>query len=253
VSNSANPQDLNRYAYVRNNPLLYTDPTGHEGFTRYGWADDSGSGRRRSYWFALSCYYATRETNPLVDIQQLVNWLKDTVGGGAEVRKHKVTITRVEQERGIPRGYLGAIIWHEGSAWHKGPDKWLARLGRDTTTIGLAEVSVRTAQGLEEKGYMPASKNYTERVDRLLDPKQNIEYAGAYLQLLYEWVNEEAPLGTMEQVKWDLAVVGYNIGEGGLEESFKAYGFGGLGPRGQKYYHQVIPHIPKVVAWLYGD
>ncbi len=24
-----NPQDLNRYAYVRNNPLLYRDPTGH--------------------------------------------------------------------------------------------------------------------------------------------------------------------------------------------------------------------------------
>ena len=25
----ANPQNLNRYSYVRNNPLRYTDPTGH--------------------------------------------------------------------------------------------------------------------------------------------------------------------------------------------------------------------------------
>jgi len=29
VPDSANPQDLNRYSYVRNNPLKYTDPTGH--------------------------------------------------------------------------------------------------------------------------------------------------------------------------------------------------------------------------------
>ena len=29
VPNLANPQDLNRYAYVRNNPLKYTDPSGH--------------------------------------------------------------------------------------------------------------------------------------------------------------------------------------------------------------------------------
>ena len=29
MPNPANPQDLNRYAYVRNNPLKYTDPSGH--------------------------------------------------------------------------------------------------------------------------------------------------------------------------------------------------------------------------------
>ena len=30
VPNPTNPQDLNRYAYVRNNPLRYTDPSGHQ-------------------------------------------------------------------------------------------------------------------------------------------------------------------------------------------------------------------------------
>jgi RHS repeat-associated protein len=29
VPNPPNPQDLNRFSYVRNNPLKYTDPTGH--------------------------------------------------------------------------------------------------------------------------------------------------------------------------------------------------------------------------------
>ena len=31
VPNPGNPQDLNRYAYVRNNPLRYVDPTGYTG------------------------------------------------------------------------------------------------------------------------------------------------------------------------------------------------------------------------------
>jgi RHS repeat-associated protein len=29
VPNPYNPQDLNRFSYVRNNPLRYTDPNGH--------------------------------------------------------------------------------------------------------------------------------------------------------------------------------------------------------------------------------
>jgi pyocin large subunit-like protein len=29
VPNPVNPQSLNRYSYVNNNPLRYTDPTGH--------------------------------------------------------------------------------------------------------------------------------------------------------------------------------------------------------------------------------
>jgi RHS repeat-associated protein len=31
VPQASNPQNLNRYSYVNNNPLLYVDPTGHQG------------------------------------------------------------------------------------------------------------------------------------------------------------------------------------------------------------------------------
>ena len=40
-----NPQSLNRYSYVLNNPFAYTDPTGHVPFaTGYDWNQGAGSG-----------------------------------------------------------------------------------------------------------------------------------------------------------------------------------------------------------------
>ena len=46
-----NPQHLNRYTYVLNNPLRYTDPTGHkhvagERFADGGWGGGGGSSVR---------------------------------------------------------------------------------------------------------------------------------------------------------------------------------------------------------------
>ena len=39
VPNPYNPQDLNRFSYVRNNPLRYIDPTGHESVCGYDYSD----------------------------------------------------------------------------------------------------------------------------------------------------------------------------------------------------------------------
>ena len=41
VPNLANPQSLNRYSYCYNNPLVYTDPTGHWGWSNiWKWGSD---------------------------------------------------------------------------------------------------------------------------------------------------------------------------------------------------------------------
>jgi len=40
IPNPSNPQDFNRYSYVLNNPILYSDPTGHCGHGRDDWCHE---------------------------------------------------------------------------------------------------------------------------------------------------------------------------------------------------------------------
>lgn len=42
MPNSTNPQNLNRYSYVTNNPLRYTDPTGHMQYEDDVYTDNDG-------------------------------------------------------------------------------------------------------------------------------------------------------------------------------------------------------------------
>jgi len=45
TSGAPNPQQLNRYSYVVNNPLTYTDPTGHDcGGARGSCIEGEGAG-----------------------------------------------------------------------------------------------------------------------------------------------------------------------------------------------------------------
>ncbi len=61
---TVNPQDLSRYSYVRNNPVRYTDPTGHcpGGICIPGWAESyleaTSGGRLRTELHRAGSIYA---------------------------------------------------------------------------------------------------------------------------------------------------------------------------------------------------
>ncbi len=57
VPDPNNLQSLNRYMYVRGNPIIYTDPTGHEdegGYREQGWEELDQSLNEESGWFGPS-------------------------------------------------------------------------------------------------------------------------------------------------------------------------------------------------------
>ncbi|MCO5245532.1 MAG: hypothetical protein M9927_17225 [Anaerolineae bacterium] len=67
VPNASNPQDLNRFAYVRNNPLRYVDPSGHMlcegavscsgGSSSSGGSSTGGTGTSTSSWTPAAPVY----------------------------------------------------------------------------------------------------------------------------------------------------------------------------------------------------
>jgi hypothetical protein len=65
VPSPANPQDFNRYTYVRNNPLVYVDPDGHQervtGFTQ--WEDHVGPDYRYQN-YRTKCYWMDPDPPP---------------------------------------------------------------------------------------------------------------------------------------------------------------------------------------------
>ena len=68
VPNRANPQDWNRYAYARNNPLVYTDPSGHQAFCFAGLAALAICGGIAVAAYILASYYAVMPPPPLPGI-----------------------------------------------------------------------------------------------------------------------------------------------------------------------------------------
>jgi RHS repeat-associated protein len=231
VPQAGNPQSLNRYAYTLNNPLRYVDPTGHRAC-------------------ADTCDVRRSNTESAGDAPAGSN----TGTVGPVVTKYSAVIVMVELRRGIPPGYLGAIVRHESTNNHKFLDDFLARhVGLDRS-IGVAEVKVSTAQLVEGAGYhIPPSPDRATLINRLSDPVQNIDYAGAYLEYMHDWVKGQVPADTSDEWTWELAVVGYNLGPDLLRHSLEQNGLYRLGREGSTYYQHTVPYVSQVASFMYRD
>lgn len=122
VQSPYDPQSLNRYAYVRNNPVKYVDPSGHTTvgiFDPFGnWSYDANTGSYTHNWTVPSQFEKTFASiltgfSPLGDVQDFV---------GAVFGKDFITGEKLSPlERGISGGAL-FLPWISGSLFTKADD-----------------------------------------------------------------------------------------------------------------------------------
>jgi hypothetical protein len=154
----ANPQALNRYAYVLNNPLRYVDPTGHF----YAEGDLSPEEAQRLIEFLdrlgdldlvislLGEAYAIGSAAGIINLGTL-----STAELAAAYGVSVATMTTVVAVGDIllaTAGICGLLTWHDLGNIHEAllevdAGKYGAHIKLDTTTWGLDRVTITTSAG----------------------------------------------------------------------------------------------------------
>ena len=162
VPGPANPQNLNRYTYAGNNPVIYDDPSGH------------------CPW----CFIAIGVAAILMH------------SGSADVHPKGVVEQYAVQIKSSARAFridpviLGAVIDHESTNWNRanGSGDSLAIIYQDLRnteisgwSYGLGQIKLAAAKKVEDAGLMPKLATNTERRNALMDNVTNIKYTAAKL------------------------------------------------------------------------
>ncbi|RLC55581.1 MAG: hypothetical protein DRI80_17590, partial [Chloroflexota bacterium] len=186
VPNPGNPQDLNRYAYVRNNPLRYTDPTGHLPWWAYA------AGAAGLYIVGRVGYEVGTLIVPGADQAR-----RDLIGGGLVTELSDV-IEKEATVRSVDPDLVSAVLRHESAAFERRvltlwpsmrpgliantAEFFQSVLLGDQQSIGPGQMQLRRARELEEMGYVTARENDLERRLALLGNETSVEYVAGMLQ-----------------------------------------------------------------------
>ncbi len=220
VPEPGNPQALNRYSYVLNNPLRYSDSDGH------------------CPW----CYMIWRvgyEVSTLL-IPGADRMRRDQVGGQLVTQMSDV-INRQAVAQGVEPFLVSAILRHENAAFERrvltplpamGPgliadaaEAAQALIQGDLASIGPGQMQLRRAQELEQLGYVTARGSKWERIQALLGEETSVEYVTgmvSYLSDQLRTVSGFSDLSTEDQQR--LLLIGYNQGWEYLRENIEELG-----------------------------
>jgi RHS repeat-associated protein len=223
VPTAQGTQAWDRFAYVNNNPLRYTDPSGQ---CIFSWG-------QFLYCVYLGGSYFTGHVIGEIVVQNvdvLNQTARDRIGGTLITELSEV-ITSEANRTGISSELIGSVIRHESGALERriffnGLPANLAEGGeayfRETfsmgsASIGIGQIQVSVGSMLEADSYV--IKNDKGTISNLLNPKTAVGYIAGYLSyirtnLVKEYSDSFTTLSLDDQSR--IILQGYNMGITGL-------------------------------------
>jgi len=252
VPNPGNPQALNRYSYVYNNPLRYTDPTGHQP----GWI---GRVRRRFHW-------ATAPWQPWYDLPLTVcsgmgcvsGSMRDinNSGGDKAIYGLDADIQRAAQDAGVPTILLAAALHHQGAS-----PKELDQAGGylkspGNVSRGIGQIMIREAKEYNRLGLVLDPVLDETLAKALYIPEVSVRYMAAKLKESNRLINsylekpEYSSNSLSDQNRWLLLMAAQNAGPGAVDYFFEGCGGGWqCWFNDWSMYHQVL-YMRDDIAWM---
>jgi hypothetical protein len=236
VPEPGNPQDFNRYAYVRNNPTMYIDRDGHSAWP---------------FIIVLGMIYVGgRVTYEAASLAFIDGDRRDQIGGQlvtdvSEIIQHQSTSHSVDPS------LVSAVLRHESAAvdrrlftlWPTMQPGVIANAGEyvqsalpegsigpmrigDYASIGPGQMQLGLARELESWGYVTPRANDFERRCALLGNETSVEYVAGYLHYLSDQLTALSGFSELDvETQNRLILIGYNWGWAGLSGLIEEYGF----------------------------
>jgi RHS repeat-associated protein len=227
VPEPGDPQDFNRYAYVRNNPLRYRDPNGHCAWCPFALVLSA------AYVGGRVCY----ELGGFI-IPGAVQMRRDQIGGGLVTDLSHV----IEQEamaHSVDPVLVSAVLRHESAAierrlltlWPTMQPGTIANTAEyiqsvipenfsigpmqmgDLASIGPGQMQLRRARELEEMGYVTARRSDFARRRALLGSETSVEYVAGMLQYVSDQLHTLRGFNDLSiEDQQRLTLIAYNWG-----------------------------------------
>ena len=227
VPEAGNPQALNRYSYVANNPLKYVDPSGHCAWCPFALVLGA------AYVGGRVCYELGGLMIPGADQMR-----RDEIGGGLVTDLSDV-IEREAMTHSVDPALVSAVLRHESVAlerrlltlWPTMRPGAIANTSEyvqsvlpenlsigpmqmgDLASIGPGQMQLRRARELEEMGYVTARRNDFERRQALLGNETSVEYVAGMLQYVSDQLHTLGGFNDLSiEEQQRLTLIAYNWG-----------------------------------------
>jgi hypothetical protein len=230
VPEPGNPQALNRYSYVLNNPLRYTDPTGHQPVK---WL------KSVIRWAQPHVYRWTGPGSPFYSHRFSVGWasvsirdINNLLGDIAIWGLRSSEIQRAAQDAGVPTILLAAALHHQGGS----PDlrdlivMTLGFESEEDLSRGIGQITIREAKEYN-KERLVLDPVPDETLDEALYIREvSVRYMAAKLKesarLIYRYLDDPrySTISLSEEQRWLLLMPAQNLRTGAVDRFFKICG-----------------------------